>query len=259
MLYSGNQTKPLRGYFYNNLAWLYYYEGKRDSALYNIDIALDILSNSSLYYFAKGYFLEKEQPNEAISFYNEAINLSPDLTNSQLFSEILARNIFDRDSIILSAISDLEKYQKENYSTIIQARIGKLLLDVGKIDSARIVIEQVLKELPNLNRPWFYLGYINELQDNEEEMLNCYNKSIFLDFDDYLPRERLANYYYNISDSINGNYYRKSSLKFFNSSKTESSSKSERKYGQTVANDDIIPYGLHKSLLPAFLTEFIKE
>ncbi len=230
--------------FYHNIAWLYYYFGDIDSALINIDRAINLVSNSSLYYVTKGMFLEKSKSSQSFECYKEALKLSPDLIDAPFFNNLNQREIVNTDSLIQVAIKELHNYQNDNYSTIIQARIGKLLLCSGDTFAAKSVFEEVLSELPNLSRPWYYLGNINSMQNNKKEMLNCYNKSIFLNFDDYLPRKKMADYYWSINDSINATYFDKTALKYFNDKVTESSAKTNRIYQQSSSRNNLIPFSL---------------
>lgn len=236
---------------YHNIAWLYFYEENIDSALININQAINLLSNSSLYYVTNGMFLERINPSQSFASYKEAIKLSPDIVDSPFFDELKHRKDNTSEPLINNAIRELRSYQLSDYSTIIQARIGKLLLDKGETDSAKYVFKGVLNELANLNRPWFYQGKIYEMQDSVKEMLDCYKKANFLDFGDYLPRVQLAKYYWNKGDTINAKYYEETSFNYFGSYGTESSNKSMRKYFQLVAKDDLIPLGLHQYIMPS--------
>lgn len=241
---------PYEDSFYHNIAWLYYYSGDIDSALINIERAINLVSNSSLYYVTKGMFLEKFKPSQSFECYKDALKLSPDLIDAPFFNNLNQRKTVNTDSLTQITIKELHNYQNDNYSTIIQARIGKLLLSSGDTVAAKRVFKEVLVELPNLSRPWYYLGNINYKQNNKKEMLNCYNKSIFLNFDDYLPRKKMADYYWSIEDSINATYFDKTALKYFNDKMTESSAKTYRIYQQSSPRNDIIPFTLLTILNP---------
>lgn len=244
------ELNPYEDVYYHNLSWLYHIQNKNDSALYYIDKAIDILSNSSIYYLSKGIFLEKTNPLQAFDSYKESIKLSPDITNSKILNTFNQAELIKKDSLIRSAICDLKEYQELNYSTIILARIGKLYLDIGNIDSANIVFKKVVEELPNLNRPWYYLGYINEIQSNYPVMLDYYHKAIFLDADDYLPMKRLSIYYEMIADSSNSEYYKKKYLQCYRNKGTENYEKAKRKYNLDIPKNNIIPFNLAKDILP---------
>jgi tetratricopeptide (TPR) repeat protein len=245
------ELNPYEDIFYHNIAWLYFYEENVDSALININRAVNLSSNSSLHYITKGLFLENINPSQAFDSYKEAIKLSPDVIDSPFFQELKRSKVINLKTLIQIAINELENYQNSKYSTIIQAKIGKLLLSSEKIDAAWNTFQKVLNELPNLNRPWLYLGNIYDAQGKGIEMLECYNKSVFLDFHDYLPRKQLAKYYWSKDDTIKARYNEELSLKYFRNYSTESSNKSMRKYFQRVAKDDLIPLGLNQYITPS--------
>lgn len=241
---------PYDDLYYHNLAWIYFRFGEIDSAIFSINRAITISSNTSMYYISKGLFLERINLKEAKNNYIKAIKLSPEIIDSKFFLNLEKRGIQKPDSLLMIALNELLDYQKDHYSSIIQTRIGKLYINLGDTDRAFKIFLQVSNELPNLNRVWHYLGLIYKQRGEFEEMKKCFNKSLFLDNRDYLTRIEMARYYSEISDTCNMKYYIRTAQSCYKNRKSEHSLRSFRIYNQESSDNDIIPTDLQSYILP---------
>lgn len=243
---TASRINPFDDLNWHNLGWLYFMAGQNDSALKCISKAIKVDPNISIYHLSKGLITERNDLDSAFSEYKKAIILSPSICDSQFFKDLRKRHPQKIEGLIQMAYNNLQTLVKQKNSPIIKARIGKLLLVKGSLDSAYLIFSEVTKALPNLNRPWYYLGLIHQGKGENKEMLDCYRKSLYLDFRDYLPEYQLAFYYGSIDDETNAKYYRKASVKHFEEKQSEHSIRNMRIYYLDTVKDDVIPKGLSK-------------
>jgi tetratricopeptide (TPR) repeat protein len=173
------RLSPADAMFRHNLGWLYWMNQQPDSALACLSQAVKSEPNIALYHISKGLMTEPENPEEAFESYWQAVLLSPDIIDSYFFTDLKERFPIKTKELLTKAFDELERLLSIRYSSIIEAKRGKLLLSLGEIDQAYETVMHVTQIHPNLNRPWYYLGVIEHGKGNFEAMRNCYNKSLF--------------------------------------------------------------------------------
>lgn len=245
------ELNPFDDICYHNLGWIYYLIGEEYLALSNISKAIELNPNSAIYYISRGLIFEaKNNIHESFKNYKQAIKLSPDITDSKFFEDLKIRNDVMCKTLLNEVLLELNKSQENKYSSIVQAKIGKILLDIGNTHDAKDILLGAVKELPSLNRSWYYLGLISEKNREYDKMLEYYNKALFLERKDFLPHKRLSIYYADIKDNKANIYYKKTSLIHYEERMSENSSKSKRKYYRQTVKNDIIPLGLLSYVTP---------
>ncbi|WP_139959411.1 O-antigen ligase family protein [Flavicella sediminum] len=173
----------------HNLAWVYFANGEKLNSRKLIDKALKSRPYDSFFLISKFLFLlNTNQENELINCLSKAIRYSPNLISSAFFIEFSKTRPLLAQNAKKNAISSLRTELKTNPSTILKARFARLLLKEQPKEAEEILIE-ITKKLPNLNRPWLYLAYLNSKNNidgtSSEEL---YQKALRLDESDYLPK-----------------------------------------------------------------------
>lgn len=170
-----------------NAAILLYMSGDKDKAVRQLQNTTDKLALVVL-----GIMEENNgQTQDARNNYTTAITLAPDITDSPFFADL-----WQRDSLLAAnALTDAEKQLETEFaqtkSIAVQARLGKILMAEGRIDEARTIFENVVEQLPNMNRPHLYLGSIAEMQHDTVAAINYYETAQKLDEADLLAISKL--------------------------------------------------------------------
>ena len=227
-------------------------EYKICAALIHISKAIELEPNEAVYYVGKGLLIESENPSQAFEVYKKALLLSPDIVDSPFFNDLKKRDTIQSVLLLKSVYDELLKIQSVRQSSIIEAKIGKILLSLGKANQAYEILNHVSHIHPNLNRPWYHLGVIEGQKGHFESMLTMYKKSLFLAPFDHLPLAALAGYYQNTGkEKIAANYY-KAAAKAWENKRSTHASRCKRMYYSDTENDDIIPSGFLDYITPVF-------
>ena len=131
------------------------------------------------------------QTQDARIHYATAITLAPDITDSPFFADICQRDSLMAANIIADAKNQLETEFAETKAIAAQARLGKVMMAEGHTNEARAIFEDVITQLPNMNRPYLYLGSIAEMQHDTVAAINYYETAQKLDEGDLLAIARL--------------------------------------------------------------------
>ncbi len=239
------------GYHFN-LGWLHYWKNHNDTArifnyLYN---ALALEPNASEYQIGTGLLLEviKGDTAAAFSHYKRALCVSPELLDSPFFMDLQKRNFPFSERLVKEAMQDLKDQLNRNYNTILAARFSKLLLQTDDTIASEKILTQVVQDLPNLNRPYYYLAFIALNKKDTTLAINLLSKSAYLENSDYLPPLALGNLYYNKpfynkNTARNAIQYYKQAVRNWLDQKTLNSSHAaiRYRYSTNVNNDLIVP------------------
>lgn len=241
---------PFDGSFQHNIGWLYYMQGDIKKSLKSVSNAIALSPNTALYHISKGIMIEAFDIEGALDEYQLAIMLSPDICDSYFFYDLKIRFPQKTKLLLEEAFHKLSEIQIRSYSSIIEAKIGKILLVQNNIDKAYKTLLEVSRIHPNLNRPWYYLGCIENIKKRQENVSQFYAKAIFLDNNDYLPFCGMAEYYAKIHNNKQEKIYRKIAKEKWRKKKSFSAISSERMYYLSTINDNIIPNGLLDYISP---------
>lgn len=245
---SALQLNPLDAGYHFNLGWLYFLRNRASAkGLEQLDRALELEPNNSEFLIGKGLILEyNKDTSAAFEVYKKAIRLDPEILDSRFFADLMARQPLAFKAVFEKSVDSL----RANSSTIIAARLGKTLLSGGYYKEAKKVLQQVTQELPDLNRPYYYLALIAEREGDTTQAITLLQKAIYLDKKDYLPPLEMGNIYYNrITNQKNTAFtiirYYKNALQNWLDGSTNHYTRVNIKYqNNTNVKNDFIPQDL---------------
>ena len=246
------RLSPYDAMFHHNLGSLYLMNQQRDSALVYFSQALKLDPNTAIYHISKGLALESQQQEEAFKSYKQAILLSPDIIDAPFFAALRMRDSIKAQLLVENAADTLSQLLSEQYSPIIEAKYGKILLVLGQTESAYASLSHAVQILPNLSRPWYYLGDIEYRKGNFEAMLAYYNKAIFLSPYDHLPLYALAHYYKGMGEQAKSESYFRTAESAWRNRNSVHSMLSKNIYASAAEKNDILPKGLFDDITPVF-------
>ncbi len=236
--------------FWHNLSWLYIFQGKKALSKLCINNAIQISPETYLYYITAGIFQEHDESIiVALQYYEKAIILSPDLLESKFIMELKKREPLKFDSLLNRIINKLELSINKNYSPITKARLGKLYINKGFISKASTLIFEVTSELPNLPRPWYYLGIIKK-GSSISDAKHYLQKAITLNPNDALIQYERGKISQQENDTANTIFFYKRAMLNIASAKTENSFIWNQYYGINCPANNIIPQNLIMNSTP---------
>lgn len=255
-----SELSPSDAMFQHNLGWLYWANHQTDSAIMYLSMAEKSEPNVALYHISKGLIEESvNNDKEAFKEYQKAVLLSPDIIDSPFFRDLEERNPIETGKLLINSSNDLLQILSLGYSSVIEAKHGKILLSMGNTDSAYATFNHVTQIHPNLSRPWYYLGFIEQKKENFESMKTYYKKSLFLSPFDHLPLYAFAHYYNEISDKSKSDSYYKIAEKAWQNKRSVHSSQCKRLYFLDTNKDDVIPNGLLDYITPTFRLNYYDQ
>jgi tetratricopeptide (TPR) repeat protein len=186
---------PNDGCFHHNLGWLYALSGYREQAIDCFKKAIEADGASALYRVSFGLFYEQGGLTEdAANEYSLAIRLSPSLLDSRFFSDFKGRRPSKAEELVAGVAQYLKNQVRQTGDPFFKARLAKVYVYSGRPEALE-TLRQTTRELPNLSRPWLYLGKLYELQSNDGEAKRCYDRAVFLDKSDYASQLQLGKSY----------------------------------------------------------------
>ena len=247
-----NQLNPTDALFLHNLGRLYEMNNQSDSALYYLTQAVAADPEVAIYHISKGLIIENQDLKKAFEAYKQAILLSPDIIDSQFFKDLKERSPLEIETLLNDVYNALLQVNTIRYSSVIEAKIGKLQLSIEKQELAHETLLHVTRVHSNLSRPWYYLGLIEQEQGNYESMLSYYRVSLFLSPNDHLPLYALAFYYSDIGEEQTANNYFKAAERAWNNKRSVHSSRCQRMYFIDTDKDNVVPNGFLDYITPKF-------
>lgn len=246
------EINPYDGLLYHNLAWLYYYSNRPDIALDLISKSIDISPNTALYYISRGLICESKNIIKSLEDYKIAIMLSPDICDSYFFKELKMRYNAYSYIILEHALSDLYGIISNGYSSIIEAKIAKILLAQNDFCEAYKILNNITYIHPNLNRPWLYLAVLEDHFGNDKNKYIYLKKSEYLGPSDYLPVMALANHFQKARQYKKYLEYKKLAMDKYYNKKSVHSLHTNAIYRLPNLKNDIIPEYLLDYINPIF-------
>lgn len=181
--YSENEPIPLL-----NLAFVYIFMGDEAKAT---DLLAPLVEQNFCWDPVRilyGLLLEKQgRIDLAQEIFTKAVLQTPIVMKSQFFSELRERNPHLAQAIVAGArISARQEYELSE-NPLNTAVLGEIEYIEGDVINAEIHLMEALSALPSMNRPWLFLGRIEESKGNKQKALDCYKKAVRLDGHDALP------------------------------------------------------------------------
>ena len=210
------ELNPADDLFYHNLGWLYIFTKDEKQAEFCFHHAIQLDRKSAIYHVSLGFLKEKEgKKDSAMKEYGSAVYQLPSLLDSPFFSSLKKRMPMDSKQLVMNTIQVLEKEFQQRDDPTAAARLAKLYYFQGEKQKAIFLLERVTKELPSLSRPWLYFGDLYQSCNKDSEMIQCYQKSGFLDMSDIFPFLRLGQYYDQRNQWSEAIYYYRKYCMFF--------------------------------------------
>ena len=254
------------GCFHHNLAWLYYCLKRNQIALCHIDSAVRLDPHISIYHISRGLLLEKfGQTHLAFESFARAVCLSPEIVDSHFFHDVEKKYPHRSARLLLTCIRRIDAKVKKKYNPILDARLAKLMLRNGQHGKARSKLQIVIHQLPNLNRPYLYLGWLAENSGDLAEAELRYKQARLLDRSDFLPLLRLAELSDRTAGSTDALCFFLETLTVWSNIYSEHALRCARlylnsghsSYSHGLVQDDIFPPGLSHYCEPEIDLEYL--
>lgn len=143
--------------------------------------------NDKMSLIIKGIMAENDfLIDEALCYYSRALAIAPDIVHSRFFKDLSIRNNSLATCVIANAADLLEEEYGVTQSVIVLAKMGKIMLVAGDLNKACDILCDVVRQLPNMNRPYLYLGNIAEARNDTLLALEYYETATMLDKTDLL-------------------------------------------------------------------------
>lgn len=166
----------------HNLAWVENLLGDDSAAARNSKLAIVIDPSEAVFHLSYGMFLEKSgQAGAADQQYERAIELSPAVLDSPFFEDYEVRNPQAANSLVERSARLDEARLDRLGDPILEAKLGKYYLCLGKLLRAELLLEDAARRLPNLPLVWVNLGKVREQQADPDRAIACYRKASAID------------------------------------------------------------------------------
>ena len=197
----------------HNVAWLHFALDEIEEAKKYVNRSIDLNPFNSTYQVSSVLMLlQNSELDECGKNLGKALRYSPSLLESRFYKVFSSRYPVIAERAKQIAIKGLEDQIKDDNSLILKARLARLLM-VDEPERAMEILQEVSSKLPNLNRPWVYMAYLENVRGNATKAETYFNKALFYNRHDALAMIYTGNYYRaSGNDNKAVNYY-KSALK----------------------------------------------
>lgn len=117
----------------------------------------------------------------------EAVLQTPIVMESQFFYDLRERNECLAKAIIEGAKQSAQCEYQTTENPLATAILGEIEFIEGNVEIAEKYLKEAVSALPSMNRPWLFLGRIEDTRGNKKLALDYYNKAAQLDKYDALP------------------------------------------------------------------------
>lgn len=111
-------------------------------------------------------------------------------------------------------------------------------------------LNKAITLLPNLSRPWYYLGMIAHYRGDSVKALKYISISEELSRIDYFTASYLSKHYFSQNDSLKGKDYQDRVLSYLEILNSERNRKYQIWYNSKPLNNQIIPTELQYEIIP---------
>lgn len=194
---------PYDAGFYFNLGWTQFLMDRANPvAIENVNKALSFDPYAIDYLISAGLMQEMTgDTTAAFAKYERAIRTNPEVLDAPFFTNLQQRFPDRTPKLIQEIETKLQEQFQNDYRTVAAARYAKVLLAQGKTEAAKPIFERVIKELPNLSRPYYHLAMIYIKENNIKQAKKLLLQSLFIDQYDYLVNWQIGNLYAQDADT----------------------------------------------------------
>ncbi len=197
----------------HNVAWLHFALNEIDLAKKYVNRSIELIPFNSTYQVSSVLIhLQNSEIEESGNSLGKALRYSPSLLESRFYKVFSSKypEIAERAKQI--AIKGLEDQIRDDNSLILKARLARLLMD-DEPERAMEILREVSIKLPNLNRPWVYMAYLENARGNATQTEAYFNKALFYNKYDALAMLYVGNIYRSAGNDKKAVQYYKSALK----------------------------------------------
>ena len=242
-----------RASYLHNIGWLYFLQKNPERAFAYFKRSVSIDPHVAIYHINLGMMYEKYKSDSlAVAEYTQAIKLSPDILESKFYSTLKSRAPTMAFIALKTARGYLEDDIKKNSTTKSKARLAKLYIETGDSIRALTLLNAVISDLPNMNRPYLYRADLYYKSNRRTQALRDLIMAEKLDRMDYFATYKLSNYYNLINDTIRSKaYLRMTKVKRARAFSEESLKSSKIYYLPIILPDELIPQDLLNYIKPS--------
>jgi tetratricopeptide (TPR) repeat protein len=176
-----------------NLGLLYWVTGDRTNAETSLQQAHHNWPNNQVVLTCIGLYYETAREyKQAEEYYALAASYSPEIFDSRFYEELRIRNKYLADNVLYRTIDIVSQRIFSDDSPIEYARMGRLYMIRGDVNSAEIWLKKSVEMLPNMNRPYLYMGQISLRGQDTTAARRLFNKALLLDAADVLTLYSLS-------------------------------------------------------------------
>ena len=181
------EKSPDNDEIHHNIGWVYFAMNLKEETARYFKRTVAINPYVGRFHVSLAlYNLFYGNPEEAVENVGNALKYSPDLLESVFYEEFAKKYPQLASKSKQLAIVHLREQLAAGNSPIIKARLAKLLFHEHPPESYNLFCE-VTTELPNLFRPWAYLGQLQAAKQLNSEASTSLRKALYLERSDYLP------------------------------------------------------------------------
>lgn len=126
----------------------------------------------------------------AQSLYFKMIKVRPSIVDSRFFNDLKSRNRKMSEELIDSTIRFYSDVIMDN--PVAMTRQGILFYEKGLYRDSETLLTGAISLMPTLNRAWYYLGLLAEINNQRQKSREFYYKSMILDRYDILPLKKMV-------------------------------------------------------------------
>ncbi len=130
--------------------------------------------------------------DEALKLYSRLLIQRPSVVDSPFFYDLRQRNAAIAETVLDSAIHYCSDRLMENPITM--AKLGILLIGKKEKKEAQELLSNAVREMPTLNRAWYYLGVLAEQNNQIQTSHDMFMKSMKLDRGDLLVSQKVSSF-----------------------------------------------------------------
>jgi tetratricopeptide (TPR) repeat protein len=171
---------------WHNRGWIRFHLGyPKQMVLSDFFRAIEIDGGSVVYRISLGMIYEQDGFNDLASIqYSTALEVVPSIIDSQFVRDLKQRSPELWNEVLKSAYEKLMIEYEKSSNIIKLAHISRLQMEFDDNEIAMENLLKITKVLPQLYRPWAYLGQLYLKNNDLNNAIACFKKALFLAHND---------------------------------------------------------------------------